>query len=273
MIKVNVIVALYYPNYYQRVREEIISFLQGFDYFIVFVDNNRTVKPNIENNKNVTWIIGSNIGGEFSAWDEGYDLLVNMKNPSDDEIIVFINDTFCHHHFFTSFDRYLYRKAISTCEDNNIYGDVNSIGEFFSVYDRHFSSWVSSYFFLGRKKNIDKLLPLNKQSGMDAEYMRYLSNALVSKRVDVPIFSDKLNQHLTNWLFPVNSKGWYGARNVSQQLILFKLNAIINEKLLTYNIIEHDLLLTNIYHGKIRTLYNSMRNKLYFFCKNNKLIG
>ncbi|EEX2836894.1 hypothetical protein JEM57_18465 [Escherichia albertii] len=273
MIKVNVIVALYYPHYYQRVRTEIVSFLQGFDCFIVFVDNNGTIKPNIESNENITWIMGSNIGGEFSAWDEGYNLLVNIRKPADDEIVIFINDTFCHHHLFTYFDRHLYRKTISACKDNSIYGDVNSIGEFFSIYERCFSSWISSYFFLGKKKNIDKLLPLNKQGYMGAEYMRHINNALTSNRVDVPIFSDKLNQHLTDWLFPVNSKGWYGARNVSQQLILFKLNAIINEKLLTYNIVENELSLANIYHGTMKKLYNSMRNKLYFFCKNNKLIG
>ena len=74
-MKVNIIVALYYPHYYEKVRKEIFSIFANVHFHILFVDNSGKLIPENEPAANVQWLKGSNVAGEFSAWDEGYTLL------------------------------------------------------------------------------------------------------------------------------------------------------------------------------------------------------
>ncbi|HED2736222.1 TPA: hypothetical protein R4Z56_004955 [Citrobacter farmeri] len=272
MIKVNIIIALYYPQYYREVRETILSIFSNFDYYLVFVDNSGVIIPDIEVDSNIKWLAGSNLAGEFSAWDEGYSYLNEQQDIMEDDIIVFVNDTFCHHRFFTGYDEKLYKKAFLECDDNCIYGELNSTGEFFGINGLKFSSWISSYFFLGSKKCVDKIMPLNKTLNISIEDSEVILRNLKLGKVYIPMFTRELNSHLTNWLFPKDGRGWYRARDVNQGALYFKLKAIVNEKLLTFSILKNNMRLVDIYNGKINRTYNSVRNKLYQVCKLNNLI-
>ncbi|ENF6043106.1 hypothetical protein R4R77_004770 [Citrobacter amalonaticus] len=272
MIKVNIIIALYYPQYYTKVRKTILSVFSNFDYFLVFVDNSGKMIPDIEADSKVRWLPGSNLAGEFSAWDEGYSYLNEQYDIRENDVIVFINDTFCHHRFFTRYDEALYKKVLLECHDNCVYGELNSTGEYFGINDLNFSSWISSYIFLGTKNSIDKIIPLNKVPSISVENAVIIEKNLILGKVNIPTFTKTLNSHLTNWLFPKDGKGWYRARDVTQSALHFKLNAIINEKLLTFSILDNNMMLANIYNSKISRIYNSARNKLYLVCKQNNLI-
>ena len=264
-MKVNVIVALYYPHYYGKVRKEIFSIFKNTDLNIIFVDNSNKIVPENEPALNVQWLKGSNTAGEFSAWDEGYSLLEQSNIKDNDDIVIFMNDTFCHHRFFTIYDRILYRRAVKRCSSKGIYGELNSTGKIFAIHQVAFTAWISSYVFLGRRENIVKLLPLNSASTISEEKFTQIGNDLTNKKVNIPFFSDNLNQHLSNWLFPKNESGWYNAGKISGNQLLFKLKAIINEKLLTYNAINNNLDVNDIYQGKINRIYNSVRNKLFIY--------
>lgn len=270
-MKVIIIVALYYPHYYEKVRKEILSIFSDFDFKVLFVDNSDKLLPENEPEHNVSWLKGSNAAGEFSAWDEGY-AFINETSPSaDKDIIFFLNDTFCHHRVFTFYDRYLYRKAVRNCGEAEIYGEINSIGTTFAINQLPFTSWLSSYVFLSARKNIDKVLPFNNTSAMSSEAHTMIESGLAMQKVQVPMFSENLNQHLSHWLFPINGKGWYNAGKTSSAILLFKLKAIINEKLLTYHALNNKLVVQDIYHGKINRIYNSLRNKIYSCAKKYKM--
>lgn len=271
-MKVNIIIALYYPHYYEKVRKEIFSIFDNTHFHLLFVDNSGKLIPENEPAANVQWLKGSNVAGEFSAWDEGYALLAGNGTMGNDDIVVFMNDTFCHHRFFTFYDRVLYRKAVARCTRNGIYGELNSTGTAFAINQLPLSAWISSYVFLSRKENIDKLLPLNSASTLGDDALAQIESGLAQQKVDVPLFSPNLNQHLSQWLFPVNGKGWYNAGKTSSAILLFKLKAIINEKLLSHKALKNGLAVNDIYQGKINRIYNSLRNRLYTFCKRHNLV-
>lgn len=269
-MKVNFIIALYYSQYYAKVRKEVFSLINKCDYNILFVDNNGSLIPGNEPVEKVFWLKGSNVAGEFSAWDEGYFFLKQKGLMSDNDVIVFMNDTFCHHRFFTLYDRILYRRAIKNCTHDGVYGELNSTGADFSVNDLPLNAWISSYTFLSRIENIDKLLPFNSASTISDGHFAQIESNLAQQKVNVPLFSKNLNQHLSDWLFPVNGSGWYKAGKISNAILLFKLKAIINEKLLTHKVLKNKLSVNDIYQGKLSRIYNSLRNRLYIFCKRYK---
>ncbi|MBW9402016.1 hypothetical protein FHC51_19745 [Leclercia sp. EC_58] len=270
-MKIYVIVALYYPQYFEKVKKAIFSIFNKTDFHVLFVDNSGKLIPPNEPEDNIQWLRGSNVAGEFSAWDEGYKFLAEKGTLRCDDIIVFMNDTFCHHRFFTFYDRILYRRTIAHCTCNGFYGELNSTGAVFYVNELPLSAWISSYVFISRMENIDKLLPFNSASAISDERIAQIESGLVQRKVDVPFFSDNLNQHLSHWLFPVNGNGWYKAGATSSAILMFKLKAIINEKLLTHKALENDLDVNDIYQDKLSRIYNSLRNKFYTFYKRHKL--
>ncbi|MEB6378347.1 hypothetical protein MXM41_05290 [Leclercia adecarboxylata] len=269
-MKVYIIVALYYPHYFEKVKKEIFAIFNKMDFHVLFVDNSGKLIPQNESEGNIHWLRGSNVAGEFSAWDEGYAFLAENNTPGSDDIVVFMNDTFCHHRFFTFYDRILYRRATAHCACNSFYGELNRTGAVFTVNELPLTAWISSYVFLSRMENIDKLLPLNYTSTISNEHLAQIEHGLAQRKVDVPFFSENLNQHLSHWLFPVSGNGWYKAGKISPAILLFKLKAIINEKLLTHKALKNDLSVEGIYKGKPGRIYNSLRNRLYIFCKRHK---
>lgn len=269
-MKAYIIVALYYPHYFEKVKREIFAIFNKYHFHVLFVDNSGKLIPQNEPGKNIQWLRGSNVAGEFSAWDEGYAFLMENSTPCSDDIVVFMNDTFCHHRFFTFYDRILYRRAIAHCTRNSVCGELNRTGAVFSVNGLPLTAWISSYVFMSRMNNIDKLLPLNYASTISNEYLAQIDSGLVERKVDIPFFSENLNQHLSHWLFPVSGNGWYKAGKISPEILLFKLKAIINEKLLTHKALKNDLSVEDIYKGKLGRIYNSLRNRLYIFCKRHK---
>ncbi|MCK6697307.1 hypothetical protein [Enterobacter bugandensis] len=271
-MKVNIIVALYYPHYYEKVRKEIFSIFANERFYLLFVDNSGKLIPENEPATNVQWLKGSNLAGEFSAWDEGYALLTGDGTIDNDEIVLFMNDTFCHHRFFTFYDRMLYRKAVARCTGNGIYGELNSTGAAFTINQLPLTSWISSYVFLSRRENIDKLLPLNSASTINDQVFAQINGDLKQRRINVSLFSENLNQHLSQWLFPFNGNGWYNAGKTSPAILQFKLRAIINEKMLSHKALLNGLAVNDIYQGKLNRIYNSLRNRLYTFCKRHKLV-
>ncbi|HED2826506.1 TPA: hypothetical protein R4Z37_002189 [Enterobacter kobei] len=271
-MKVNIIVALYYPHYYEKVRKEIFSIFANEHFHILFVDNSGKLIPENEPAANVQWLKGSNVAGEFSAWDEGYTLLTGDGTIDNDDIILFMNDTFCHHRFFTFYDRMLYRKAVAHCTVNGFYGELSSTRTAFTINQLPLTAWISSYVFLSRRENIDKLMPLNNVQTIDDQEFVQINDGLKQRRVNVSFFSENLNQHLSHWLFPINRNGWYNAGKSSPAILLFKLKAIINEKLLSHKALINGLTVNDIYQGKLNRIYNSLRNRLYTFCKRHKLV-
>ncbi|EMH4162857.1 hypothetical protein RJ498_002114 [Pluralibacter gergoviae] len=272
-MKVYVVVALYYPSYYEKVQKSIESIFDDNSYELVYVDNSTENISHRSINRKELWIKGSNVGGEFSAWDEGYDYINENYTLFPDDVFLFLNDTFCHHHYFTFYDKFLYRKVIKNCREKNIFGELNGVKKEFAINNYIFSKWVSSYILILTKSSVDKLLPFNKVSSIDEIVLDDIKSKLSDNQVIVPFFSESLNVHLTNWLFPTDNNGWYNAKKGNLDIYMFKLKAIMNEKFITYSALKNDLIINDIYAIKYSRIYNSIRTRLYEFNRRRKVVG
>lgn len=259
---------MYYANYVERVLNElelIFKKQDKDDVVFLFVVNNERLYLQLGTEPKKTHIIrGSNKSGEFSAWDEGLSYLSNIYDINDDDVLFFLNDTFCHHRIFGSIDRNIYRKLLISPKHDVLYGEVNSTNSFFCIYNRKMNSWITSYFFMGRKKVIDVILPLDKTSLIRKENINFIFQNVKKGFVSIDFFSDELNGHLTKWLFPKNGKGWHRSKLIcSPENKFFKLKAIINEKLLSYSVMNNEFALCDIYSSPLMKIYNKSRYKLY----------
>ncbi|ELW9443381.1 hypothetical protein R0595_002468 [Pluralibacter gergoviae] len=268
-MKIYIIAALYYPHYFEKVKEEISVIFGGYSHHTVFVDNSGDIIPEHELAENVSWLRGSNLGGEFTAWEEGYHFIRN-KNIKENDIFVFLNDTFCHHRIFTFYDRLIYRNIINNFKCDAIYGELNKGESSLGINQQSFNKWISSYIFMVAYKNIQHLLPLNAVINLSEDDMVAISNGLSKGVVSVPAFSQNLNEHLSQWLFPTDRKGWYKAKKISTDAYFFKLKAIINEKFLTYHAIKSGFEIKGIYDNYISRIYNSLRYRVYEYYRHKK---
>lgn len=265
-----IIVAIYYERYLSKVLEQINATFKTFNPHIVLVNNNPKEIDGAKSHN--TCIRGSNAAGEFSAWDEGVAHVVSNFTIKDDDVFIFLNDTFCHHRIFTSIDRYVYRKSIITMQDNIIRGEFNQSTEALKIYDTTLKGWISSYFFCCRWQSVKRLQPFSKAARLDPEVKIKIQNDLRNRTVEIPFFSSGLNTHLTKWLFPAGSRGWHGkSKDINDGMMFFKLQAILNEKLLSYTAVTESINVEGIYETWFLNHYNFYRYKTYNFIRKLKL--
>lgn len=268
-----IIVAVYYKHYFRRVLKEIDTIYRDFNPNIIFINNNEDNKIiNYSSvSDNIRYIQGSNSSGEFSAWDEGVAYVVSNYVIDNEDVFVFLNDTFCHHRLFTFIDRYVYRQAMLITSEYEIRGELNKSIEKLEVNDTNLNGWISSYYFCCRWQSVKLLLPFSKAANLENNVKIKIKEDLLNHTVKIPIFSSGLNAHLTKWLFPQGSRGWQGkSKNTNCDILFFKLQAIINEKLLSYTAIEKNIKIKGIYESWILKYYNFYRYKLYNFVRKLK---
>lgn len=266
-MKTYVFVAIYYPHYLERVIYELELIFKNQETQFIFIINNKDLdhkKFFLLGKDNYHVIEGSNVSGEFSAWDEGLSYMSERINLDNQDILYFMNDTFCHHRLFSYIDRKVYRNLHENPKKNELYGEVNYAKKTFEINKTEMNSWITSYFFMGRKSVIDQLLPFDRTKKLDVGERVLIINNLEKGVVKINFFSKELNGHLSKWLFPENSKGWHrSTQNNSTEKIYFKLRAIINEKLLSYSALSNGINIINIYSSPSAKIYNFLRYKFY----------
>lgn len=229
------ILLVYGNKYYKNAIQELQSLSKHIgngDFNIIVVNNDSNVY--IENT-----IKGDNSSYEFSGWDTAVDFLKNSGITAD--YIIFANDTFCHHRkwgfyqkikFSYGFNKFIKNKRRGIC------GDRNSFSSNFSLLNIEMSGWISSYLFVVNSEYIFK-------RDMKLDFIQdSMEDYVISCSDDIGIrfknnFDKDLAVHINNWLYPTtNNNGWYNAKNVNSEKKMAKLKSILNEKLLSANILK-----------------------------------
>lgn len=230
-----VYVLLVYSKEYLRKAIDEMNFLAktiGVDYKIIIINNNKDLVVEYS-------IQGDNSAYEFSGWDTALNYIrenINEKLQG----VVFANDTFCHHRkwggfqrlkFSTSFKKMIFRNFSGIC------GDKNSFMKDFNVLGENMNGWISSYLFF-----ISPDIIFNKDFKFNMIDL-YVKDWIIDiNEKEGVVFSDHLDEslsiHLNNWLFPSENYGWYRAKNTSIEQKASKLRSILNEKILTANILK-----------------------------------
>lgn len=229
------IILLFYDYYSEKAVREFKYLLERVDpdYRLIIVDNHGGIA-----NVGEKVIRGNNINWEFSGWDTG---LSTLSTINDSDVFIFCNDTFCHHNTWNASIRERFCKVFRSLVKNNkqkssaiLSGTTDSVWKGFSLSEKKFNYWVSSYLFLMTGSLLNKMGGrlcieeeiLNRYISMDSE-----NNLVWGSEV-----SFSLQSHLTRWLFEDGEDvGWYNKRNISFEKKIRKVKAIFNEKYLTAN--------------------------------------
>jgi len=254
----------YYENYFKYSLsrfERLLNRTFGDNYELVVVFNGAK-DENAKLRGNYHSVSGSNSGWEFSAWDEGISFFESRKKLSKDDVFIFANDTFCQHRPFTALSEFVFASSFRKINDSNcIVGEEDSIREKFTINGYRANSWVSTYLFGMSYSNVELLLPFN-YVGENVE----LSQAITigEGNLYIPKTSDSILQHLSSWFFG-GTDGWYKKENADTELLNKKIQAVVNEKLLSARANSLNILLCDVYHSKassfIRKLHNRFLNK------------
>lgn len=247
----------YYPKYSGRAIAETRNVLKAIcdDFRLVIVDNSGCLS-NYVAASNEKVVLGSNAGWEFSAWDEG--VAAGEYDASD--ILIFLNDTFCHHRPYTFVDRMLFVRAIRKLRGSPLFvGEVNAIQGKIGINEMEFPAWVSSYFFAMKgitKTNLGKLDYIGENSlHKEAKYS-------LSDNGGQFQLSPRLRAHIQNWLFPSDKPGWHGVSRPDGVKEL-KLMAILNEKMLSCRLYKGGVVFEGVYSGRVASIYFKLMNKLF----------
>lgn len=261
------ILVCYYEKYKEKAVHDFIYLLSGLnnDFRLIIVNNSSKLSSYEKVKDKIFEISGSNLGWEFSAWDEGVHFVNKNFGDTDDDFFVFANDTFNHHRVFNFLDTYYFRKAILRLmikKNPVLVGEINSIGEMFKVNDDTANSWISSYLFAMNRQLLDFSGSFNMTDDVFSSLLMDITNKKIT-------FSDKVSAnlatHLNGWLFPKQNKKhqWYGSKHADLQLLSYKLKAILNEKKISINLFKCKGEMIGVYGRIDAWLYLKARNFIY----------
>ncbi len=250
--KIFIILASYYPSYKENSITEILNLVNkiGLPWKLILVCNSqetklKVVKPHLQVYETID---GSNSGWEFSAWDEGLSYIAKNCAPSANDQIILVNDTFCHHRNFGFYEKFFFATAFKRLKDDTIIGEFDDIGESIRVGGYKCKHWLSTYLFSCNYKTINKLLPLDK---VNHSQHSYINIKIVNDEILISNSSINLIQHLNLWLNRYKSKADLSLAGDSLINKRQKLNAIINEKLLSAIAQHKQIELKNVYINKL----------------------
>ena len=185
-------------------------------------------------------VLGTNALGEFSAWQEGLDVLRPSNKP-----VVFANDTVITHRTFTIFRWLAVRRAMQQIIGPTVIGFTNTIGTSLLIDKMTFCRWVSTYLFV---VSADALILLN-YAIVEPHRVRSCVTGGLNEDCFFANMSNPLSAHLRKWLF---LGWWYGGGPltvVNQAVLTRKAEAIVAEKLLSASVYSFGITVVDPFHN------------------------
>ena len=237
---VYIILVSYYPKYKQNAINSIKTFAKtsGLNCKLCVVYNNKSAQlENVTNSSIIdAEVVGTNIGWEFSAWDEGVAWVNEHWQTQANDIFLFANDTFCHHRSFSKINANFICGSIKNIQSGQLVGDKIHLDKMGKVDGLEADTFLSSYLFLVQKSDLNLLLPFDKVR-VDQDLLQSIS--LDNRQVVMRGSNSYIENRLTGFIFPSESgKGWYNANSNNPELIRLKIIAAINEFLLSFTVID-----------------------------------
>lgn len=229
---------LYYQPYADASIRQFISILNAVssDNLLIIVDNNGLVLPPITH-PNIHRVSGDNFLREFSGWQAGLHYCQQHRLLPSNGILVLANDTFCHHNKFGPITRMAFVKAFKRLLKNAdglaMAGEIQSSTSPYSIADKPFSEWVSTYLYAVTAPLIEKVEQLVPPIDLD---LFFTHQAEPDKFLKGPL-NPNLKRHITAWLFGLGSSArWYGSKPLStsnMQQFIGKSKSILCEMYLS----------------------------------------
>ncbi len=216
--------------------------------------------------KNV--IQGSNEAREFSGWECGLKHAEASGMDLSKYIVIFANDTFCHHNNFGIFSRYAFRKSFGKMTVDSkchaISGEVWPFNSVFEVDGVESDCWVATYLFALPGATLMKIGGMHPTLPFD----RFYSND-ENKLTYSELLSSNLANHLDRWFSDRSSASWKNKANLdtsSTENFKGKANSIICEKYISAKVKSVGGVIIDVFNNKwIRLLrrFETLHYKLF----------
>lgn len=178
---------------------------------------------------------GDNSVREFSGWEVGLAHCRHSGLLEKSDLVVFANDTFCHHNKFGSVTRFAFRQALCQLlrlpSAPVVAGVIHSFGKSFCIDGLELDRWVATYLFglsRGMLHQLHRLMPLTQMADF---YCHDVDTLNFSDRV-----SPNLASHVKHWLQGsgrTRMKGTDAIGTLTLAQLQGKSNSILCEKYLS----------------------------------------
>lgn len=211
------ILLLYYPSFATEAIRRFTRLIRSVckNSVLVIVENQEILHPD-KNLPGTHIIAGDNTLHEFSGWQAGLEYCKQQKLISQYGVLIFANDTFCHHNKFGPISEWCFvhtfKKLMRTPEKLALAGEVQPYASILTIDEKKFSEWVSTYLFAMTVSLSQKIEPLTNP--LDLE--RFFTHQINPENFLMGPINDNLKNHLANYLFGLRgSARWYASTSLT----------------------------------------------------------
>ena len=232
------ILLVYYEKYALSAIREFTKLIRSVteDAKIIVVSNNSFL--GLPTDDDIIRVAGDNSLREFSGWDKGISTARNFGLLNNSRLVIFANDTYCHHNSYGIYTRHRFRaefrKNIAGEQDLSLVGEKFTLGYQASISGLTFNSWISTYLFGVTTQLLFKLGQLSPTFTIEQVFR----GSEDSQSEMTELVSRNLSRYIESWLgMRDGSSGrWYGVQDgtaMSMEQYRGKAGAILCEKSLS----------------------------------------
>ena len=239
----------YYEPYLHRAVAEFDALLRSLPgrHSIVLVCNGRSAEA--LSISGIEVIAGDNSLHEFSGWEAGLTHCRANRLLEESDLVVFANDTFCHHNHFGPVTRTAFRHALRNLlqapSTPAMAGEVHRLGTPYLIDGLECDRWVATYLFGMSRGLLQRTPRLTPTAPMAAFYRDCADELAFSERV-----SPNLARHIERWLTGSGRTRWRGAGTTESHSLTNlrgKANSILCEKHLTAQALNQGAALLDVF--------------------------
>lgn len=262
-MKLAVIFLQYDQKKYPKAFEEMcfrVDKISGFEKEYIVVDNSMRFEKEGKF-QDVVYINGDNSAWEFSGWDRGLEYI--RKNKIDFDVALFVNDAFLANGW-TLLDKVAELNLAKIAFEQKVaIGHVDTKGYTMEIFNKDVSSWIcSNVFFLPKEianslKTLVSVDDLKLNSIIQDEFSGnyFMQNAPLS---------ESYKEMIVKWL----TEEWHSKIVIKKENLTFfrkKVQAIMNESLLTARIIEQGYKVVSYFEIRDEYELNKKGKRSYFY--------
>lgn len=254
--KVVGILLIYYQPYVAEATQYFTELLQSIskNFVLVIVKNQDLELPlSVQHHQHV--INGDNTLREFSGWQAGIEYCESQQLMPLNGIVIFANDTFCHHNKFGPITRWAFRrsfrKILKSPTRMSLVGEVHPTGSEFTIGTKIFSKWVSTYVFAMTVPLLKRVGSLVPPLNLD----QFFTGQLTPDKFLTGPLSENLKQHLVSYLFGLRgSAKWYAASlptKENSRNFIGKTQSILCEMHMSATVVGIGAEMTSVFNSKL----------------------
>jgi len=229
----------------QWLEKTVKNISDRLSYQIIMINTFESPGCDVVGDDGVIQIFPGNEGREFGGWSAGLDYLIKKIKPSNEDVVICANDTFCTNYGTEYLEMFKKLNVDELASCNSIYGYTDGYPEKVSVNNVEFQFWVRTNIFatnFGTVKN-SNIFEVPEFS-MDI----FEDNGTLKK--DNPLLSQRYKNYLHSWLLldyealPEFPQKWHSAKPLEEfdaEFLKGKILAIIREHRLTWVAIKNNI--------------------------------